>query len=56
MGFQMGRIDHHHLGLLRLGREFRHDRGEHPHPAPPLPAVVEGLVRAIVPRRVRAGP
>jgi hypothetical protein len=37
----MGRVDHHRLGLLGSGGEFRHDRGEHAHPAPPFPTIVE---------------
>lgn len=44
--------DNHHCRC----RQFRHDRGEHPHPAPLLPAVVEGLGRPIGRRRVRDGP
>ncbi len=43
----MGRVDHHRLDVLRLRGDFRHDRGEHAHPAPPLPSVVERLRRAI---------
>ena len=30
--FQMGRVDHHHLGVLRLRGQFGHDRGEHTQP------------------------
>jgi hypothetical protein len=45
---QMGRIDHHHLGVLRLCGQFGHDGGEHAHAAPSLPAVVEGLRRTVV--------
>lgn len=42
---QIGRVDHHRLGLLRLCRQFGHDRGEHAPPAPPLPPIVERLRR-----------
>ena len=48
--------NHYHLDLLRLRRQFGHDSGEHAHPAPALPAVIKRLGRAIVERRVRAGP
>ena len=52
MGLQMGRIDHHHLGVLCLGRQVGHDGGEHAHAAPSLPAVIERLRRTIVPWRM----
>ena len=45
-------INHHDLALSGPGGKLRHDRGEHPHPAPPRPAIVEGLARAIASRRV----
>mgnify|MGYP000966948977 CR=1 FL=1 len=44
--FRVGRVDHREPGLLCLRRQFGHDRGKHAHPAPPLPAVAEGLRRA----------
>ena len=47
VGLRVGRVDHHDPGLLLLSRQLGHDRGEHTHPAPPLPAVVERLRRAI---------
>ena len=52
MGLRMRRVDHHDAGVLRLCRQFGHDRGEHAHPAPRLPAIVERLRRAIGGRRV----
>lgn len=52
MRLGVGRVDHYDPGLLRFGSQFGHDRGEHAHPAPPLPAVVERLRRAIGRRRV----
>jgi hypothetical protein len=56
MGLRVGRVDHDDPGVLLLSRQFGHDRGEHAHPAPPLPSVVERLRRAISCGRVRAGP
>ena len=44
---RIGCVDHHDFGLLPLGRRFGHDRGEHAHPAPPLPTVAERLRRPI---------
>ena len=46
MGFQVGCIDHDRF-LGGIGREAGHDTGEHTHPAPALPPVVERLWRAI---------
>ena len=48
MRLQMGRIDHHNLGVLLLSRQFDHDGSKDAHPAPSLPAVVERLRRAVV--------
>lgn len=52
MCFQIGCIDHDDLLLAALGGQPLHHPGEDAHVAPPLPAIVEGLGRAILPRRV----
>ncbi len=40
-------VDHYHPGIPRLCCQFGHDSGEYAHTAPSLPAVVEGLRRAL---------
>ena len=52
MGFQISRIDHDRLLVSSFGGQAGHDTGEHTHPAPALPSVVEGLGRAVFTGRV----
>ena len=52
MGFQISCINHDRLLVSRLGGQPGHDAGEHTHPAPALPSVVEGLGRPVFPGRV----
>lgn len=52
MRLQVCRVDHDDLLLAAFGGQPLHHPGEDPHVAPPLPAVVEGLGRAILPRRI----
>ena len=52
MRFQIGRVDHDDLLLATLGGQPLHHLCEDAHGAPPLPAIVEGLGRAILTRRV----
>lgn len=49
MRLQIGRVDHHRLGDRRLCRQAVHHPGKDALFAPPLPTVVEGLRRAILP-------
>lgn len=52
MRFQVGRVDHHDPLLAAFGRQPLHHPGKDPHVAPPLPAIVEGLVRPILLGRI----
>lgn len=49
---QAGRVDHDDLLLAALGCQPLHHPGENPLVAPPLPAIAEGLGRAMLPMRV----
>jgi hypothetical protein len=52
MCFEVGRIDRDGLIVGCFCRQPHHDPCKHPHIAPPLPAIVEGLVRTILTRCV----
>ena len=52
MRLEIGRVDHHRLRNGRLGSQPVHHPGKNPSVAPPLPAVVESLRGAILPRGV----
>ena len=52
MRFQVGRVDHDDLLFAAFGGQPLHHPGEDAHVAPPLPAIVEGLGRAMLPRSV----
>lgn len=52
MRLQIRRVDHDCLVLGALGGQADHDPGEDPVVTPALPAVVEGLGRAMFLRRV----
>jgi len=47
VGLQVCRVDHHGLLFAVLGRQTRHHPGEDALIAPPLPAIIKRLVRAI---------
>jgi hypothetical protein len=49
---EIGRVDHHRLRNGGFAGQPIHHPGEDPFVTPPLPAVVEGLVRAIFLRRI----
>jgi hypothetical protein len=51
MRFQVGRVDHDDLLFAAFGGQPLHHTGEDTHVTPPLPAIVEGLGRAMLPRR-----
>ena len=48
----MGRVDHQLVGLAALGRQPGEDPVEHAQSAPADEAVIDRLVRAVVPGRV----
>jgi hypothetical protein len=52
VGLEVGGVDHDPVGLARLAGEFGEDAVEHPKPAPADEAVVDGLVRTVIPGRV----
>ena len=52
MCFEVGRIDGDRPVIGGFRRQTRHDPREHAHIAPPLPAVIERLVRTVLARRV----
>ena len=52
MRLEIRRVDHDDLLLAAFGGQPLHHPGEDTHVAPPLPAIVEGLGRAILPRRI----
>ena len=52
MHLRVGRVDHQDLSILGLRGQLGHDRGEHAHPAPPLPTVVKCLWRTVGRRRM----
>ena len=52
MRLHVGRIDHDGLLVAACGGKPLHHPGKDPHVTPPLPAIVEGLGRAILPRCV----
>ena len=47
MCFEVGRVNRDRLIVAGFGSQRHHDPREHPHVAPSLPAVVEGLVNTI---------
>lgn len=52
MSLEIGCVDHDGFGLGFLGGEAFHHPSEYPHRAPPLPAVVQCLVRPVFLRRI----
>lgn len=53
MRFEVGRVDHDRLAIRSLRRrQTFHHADEDAFVAPPLPAIIERLCRAIFPRRV----
>ena len=52
VSLEVGGVDHQPVRLSTLGRQLREDPVEHAHPAPPHEAVVDRLVRTVVPRRI----
>lgn len=53
MGVQIGRVDHDRLALWPLRcRQALHHADEDAFVAPPLPAIIKRLCRAILPRRI----
>jgi hypothetical protein len=48
----VGCVDHFYHGIVGLRSQLGHDCGNHPHPAPPLPSVIERLRRTIGDRHV----
>lgn len=52
MSLEIGRIDHDGLGFGPLGGQTFLHPAEHAHLAPPLPAIVQGLVGAVFPGSV----
>ena len=52
MRFKIRRVDHDRLFLWPFGGQTLHDPSKDAHVAPPLPAIVEGIRRAILPRRI----
>lgn len=52
MRLQIGRIYHDHRRICVFGGQADHDPGEDTVIASTLPAIVEGLVRSIFPRRL----
>jgi len=49
---EIGRVDHDRLVLGPFGGQPHHDPGEDPVVAPALPAVIQGLGRAVFLRRI----
>ena len=52
MCFEVGRVNRDRLIVAGFGSQRHHDPREHPHVAPSLPAVIEGLMRTIFFRRI----
>jgi NAD(P)-dependent dehydrogenase (short-subunit alcohol dehydrogenase family) len=52
VGLEIGRVDHDGLLFGFLGGQTHQDLGEHALLAPALPAVVQGLVRTVLPGRI----
>ncbi len=52
MGLEIGRIDHRRFLLGFLGGQAYQDPGKYALLAPSLPAVVEGLMRTVLPGRI----
>ena len=52
MGLKVGSVDHHGLLLTMIHRQPDHYLGEDPLVTPPLPTVVDCLVRFIVPKGI----
>ena len=48
VGFEVGRINHHGLLFAVVSRQTGHHPGEDAFVAPSLPAIVQGLVRAVL--------
>ena len=52
MGLKVGCVDHDDLGIAPLGGQFGQDARENAKAAPPHPAVIKRLVRAIFGGRI----
>ncbi|SDX92243.1 hypothetical protein SAMN05444358_11635 [Ruegeria halocynthiae] len=52
MGFQISGVDHGRLLFAMLSGQADHHLGKDAFVAPPLPAVVQGLVRPVLPGRI----